>query len=456
MKNNSQWVDIDSIKPHPENPKDHEDYQLEEIAHNIKGNGFGKPIELSSDDYILAGHGVYHACMEILTLDDLNMIQGFQHKKKRVKIDYLQPLRKHDEPEAIAYMIADNKLAEKSNWIPSKLEKLTTNLKLRNFDISLTGFDLPELKKIQNENDVNERYKNQEHKLLNEDFIVPPFSVLDTKQGYWQDRKREWLSLGFESNLGRDTNLMKMSNVMIAKGGEKTGTSIFDPVLTEICYKWFCPPAGKILDPFAGGSVRGIVASMLGFEYFGIDLNPAQIEEDIKQSRELNLEPHYYNDNSMNIDKLINEDVDYIFSCPPYHDLEQYTDHPEDISNMDYPEFIENYNIIIKKAVDKLKEDRFGCFVVGDIRDKKGFYRNFVSDTINAFQQQDCILYNEIILLNTLGTAPLRVRKQFVNRKVTKTHQNVLVFYKGNPKNIKANFPEIEIEREEIIKGKAS
>ena len=41
------------------------------------------------------------------------------------------------------------------------------------------------------------------------------------------------------------------------------GTSIFDPVLCELVYRWFCPSKGKILDPFAGGSVRGIVAAHL-------------------------------------------------------------------------------------------------------------------------------------------------------------------------------------------------
>jgi len=51
-----------------------------------------------------------------------------------------------------------------------------------------------------------------------------------------------------------------------------TGTSIFDPVLTELCYRWFSPRGGQILDPFAGGSVRGIVASALGREYTGIEL----------------------------------------------------------------------------------------------------------------------------------------------------------------------------------------
>ena len=38
---------------------------------------------------------------------------------------------------------------------------------------------------------------------LAERFGVPPFSVLDARQGYWQDRKRAWLALGIQSELGR-------------------------------------------------------------------------------------------------------------------------------------------------------------------------------------------------------------------------------------------------------------
>ena len=59
--------------------------------------------------------------------------------------------------------------------------------------------------------------------------------------------------------------------------GGQTGTSIFDPVLCELAYRWFCPPGGHVLDPFAGGSVRGIVAVQLGREYTGIDLRPEQV-----------------------------------------------------------------------------------------------------------------------------------------------------------------------------------
>jgi hypothetical protein len=38
---------------------------------------------------------------------------------------------------------------------------------------------------------------------MNDKFLVPPFSVLDARQGYWQERKRQWLALGIKSELGR-------------------------------------------------------------------------------------------------------------------------------------------------------------------------------------------------------------------------------------------------------------
>jgi hypothetical protein len=62
------------------------------------------------------------------------------------------------------------------------------------------------------------------------------------------------------------------------------GTSIFDPVLAELAYRWFCPRAGRVLDPFAGGSVRGLVASRLGLFYCGIDLSEGQLEANRAQA----------------------------------------------------------------------------------------------------------------------------------------------------------------------------
>lgn len=352
--------------------------------------------------------------------------------------------------------------------------------------LSLPEFDLFEYEANKQSGSENE---SSEYVItsLQERFIVPPFSVLDTKQGYWQDRKRLWNSLGFDSQetregidivskggqvpavydlrnemrntLGREPNwdeilqLAKQRNIHVYEGA-----SIFDPVLAEVCYKWFCPPGGVIIDPFAGGSVRGIVAALLNFEYYGIDLRRQQVEANLKQAeklcRNVSRMPIWLTGNSDHLltGDYINKQADFIFSCPPYHDLEVYSDNPEDLSNMDYHDFCEAYRSIITKALNKLKPNRFACFVVGDMRDSKGFYRDFVSETIDCFtnciDENGCVahLYNEIILVTVAGSLPLRSGKLFsASRKVGKMHQNVLVFYKGDPSKIKEDFPALEV-----------
>lgn len=251
-------------------------------------------------------------------------------------------------------------------------------------------------------------------------------------------------------NTINDRNLIQNKDLNgLAQEVNESGTSIFDPVLCELIYTWFNIKGGSILDPFAGGSVRGIVANYLGFHYTGIDLRPEQIEANKEQGKAITpvSVPNWICGNSLNVSELTSQKYDLVFSCPPYYDLEIYSDNPNDLSNYkSYEEFLSDYNSIIKQSIDLLNENRFACFVVGDVRDKKGFYRNFVSDTIKAFEAAGAKLYNEAILITSVGSLPIRVTKQFQSgRKLGKTHQNILVFYKGDPKQIKPIFGNVEV-----------
>ena len=63
---------------------------------------------------------------------------------------------------------------------------------------------------------------------------------------------------------------------------------------------------------------------------------------------------------SLNIDTIAKGyEADLLFSCPPYTDLEVYSDAKEDISNMPYKEFLSVYREIIRKSCNLLKNDRF-------------------------------------------------------------------------------------------------
>jgi hypothetical protein len=127
---------------------------------------------------------------------------------------------------------------------------------------------------------------------------------------------------------------------------------------------------------------------------------------------------------------------DFVLTCPPYADLEVYSDDPRDLSTMDYPEFLSAYSKAIEGSASLLAPDRFFAIVVGEVREKKGggAYRGFVQDTIRACEAAGLRYYNEMVLLIPAGSMPMRVRRFFESgRKVGKTHQNVLVFVKGDP-----------------------
>jgi hypothetical protein len=103
---------------------------------------------------------------------------------------------------------------------------------------------------------------------------------------------------------------------------------------------------------------------------------------------------------------------------------------------MEYHTFLAAYKRIILRCAERLKDNRLACFVVGDFRDKRtGMYRGFVADTINAFREVGMPLYNDAILITMVGSLPIRVSAQFDGgRKLGKTHQNILVFAKGDPR----------------------
>jgi tRNA G10 N-methylase Trm11 len=236
-------------------------------------------------------------------------------------------------------------------------------------------------------------------------------------------------------------------------GASLTGTSIFDPVLCEVIYNWFGVKDGIVFDPFAGGSVRGVVAELLGQHYIGIDLSEKQIDANQINADKFGVSPVWHCDDSRNADRYIpNGSADLVFSCPPYHNLEKYSNHPLDLSNMNYADFIEAYREIISKSCSKLKENRFAVFVVGEIRDSKGAYRDFVGETKRIFIDNGLSLYNDIVLLESGATAAMRAGNTFnARRKVVKVHQNVLVFYKGDIKAIQGvcgnEFAWADIER---------
>lgn len=467
------------LKYDPRNYRIHTDKNKRLIRKSLEDCGAGRSILFDKDDCIIAGNGVYEQAQEL-----------------GLKVRIIES----DGTELIAIKRTDLSTEDARRKALALADNYTSDTSVFDFDAIVEDFGADELDAWEfkvDDLDIDDisvdDVKPDKGRVgcLKERFIIPPFSVLDSKLGNWQERKRAWLDLGIKSDDGREKEITfarsaqpprvyEARNLIREKTGVDPswdelqkycrehgipfmdGTSIFDPVLCELAYRWFNIPDGRILDPFAGGSVRGIVAAKLGMPYRGVDLRKEQVEANYRNATEILGEeafacidsPVWICGDSLEIDKHFNSmRADLVFSCPPYADLEVYSDNPADLSTMDYSEFLAAYREIIKKSCSMLNDDRFAVFVVGEVRDKNGVYRSFVPDTIALFQEAGLQYYNEMILVNNIGSLAMRAGKQFSNsRKIGKQHQNVLVFYKGDPSKIKENFPELDFSDDDLFK----
>jgi hypothetical protein len=233
-----------------------------------------------------------------------------------------------------------------------------------------------------------------------------PASVLHAAGGRWRARKRQWIEqLGIESEQGRGENLQGLSKTALAQGGG--GTSVFDPVLCELAYQSWCPELRVILDSFAGGSVRGIVAGALGLTYTGIELWSAQVAANRRQARrlprrELRRPPTWIEgDARQELPRLAEAGrrFDMVFTCPPYFDLERYSDNPADLSAMEPGGFEAALREVIAGSAALLDEDRFAVWVVGAVRDRAtGTLRDLASIVFDAHRKAGLAHYNDAIL----------------------------------------------------------
>lgn len=282
---------------------------------------------------------------------------------------------------------------------------------------------------------------------LQERFTIPPFSILDTRQGYWQDRKKNWNALIDDKGESREETLYSNKGNPVSNHLRtfKNGVSILDPVLAEIVNKWFGFDGCSTFDCFAGDSIFGYVSSHMGHPFTGIELR--QEQADLNNARIAGFPASkYICDDGQNVaTHILPDSQDLLFSCPPYFDLELYSDLPNDASNQKtYKDFIKILHNAFTAAIQCLRNNRFAVITVGDIRDGDGFYYRFVDDIKDIFKASGMKLYNELILVESIGASRLRVPGAMRNRKIIKCHQNVLVFYKGDPRKIKDIFPEIE------------
>jgi len=270
------------------------------------------------------------------------------------------------------------------------------------------------------------------------EFVEPPMSVLDRRSGRWRRRAAQWRSLGIQSEIGRastgvhpDTDYLR-----IRSDASDAGTSIFDPVLAELCLRWYSREGDRVLDPFAGGSVRGVVSSALGRWYTGVDLRAEQVEANRQQAGlGGDIEPTWIVGDSLEIVRHVGPayEADLLLTCPPYGDLERYSDDPSDLSAMDWPDFVATYSSILRESVSLLRGDRFACVVVGDVRDRSGAYRGLPDETRRALVAAGLSVIADAVIVDPHGSKQMVAARTFRGgRLLQRVHQYLIVAVKGD------------------------
>lgn len=118
------------LKPRATNPRTHSKKQIAQLVRSIQRFGFTNPVLIDDDDGLIAGHGRVEAARQ-LGMEEVPTVR----------------LSEMSEADIRAYVIADNRLAELAGWNDELLAlefQYLSQLDIE-FDVTLTGFALPEI-----------------------------------------------------------------------------------------------------------------------------------------------------------------------------------------------------------------------------------------------------------------------------------------------------------------------
>lgn len=205
--------------------------------------------------------------------------------------------------------------------------------------------------------------------------------------------------------------------------------SVFNPQLAQMILAAYAPMNGKIYDPFGGGGTRGYIATKMGYDYTGVEIREEEYNRVLAQMKEWNLNFKFILADSVKYRP--NESFDFIYTCPPYYDLEVYSDMEEDLSNApSYMEYLNMLQKVLKNCYDVLKKDSFAVFVVGNFRNKKGELEHLNGDLITKAKEVGFKLWDELIWMGASNVALTRCGKFEKNRKSVRMHEYIIILKK--------------------------
>lgn len=483
-----EYMPIDELRGAEHNPKGHDKPR---IANSISRFGFADASILDErTGRLVAGHGRHG---DLLARKD----QGKEPPEGVVVDDdgrWLMPVQRgwasRSDEDAQAFLVAHNRLTETGGWDEQGLLELLEGINDVDPELlDLTGYTEDDIEALGSSIDLGGAGEGGDgagdadapSRTLVDRFGAPPFTVLNARQGPWQERKRAWTSLGIESEIGRDGDLVydsaqrsftnwydvktaaevaagrKLTEAEVlaspeaAKLQTKGGTSIFDPALCELLYHWYTTPGDRVTDPWAGGSVRGIVAARMGRDYTGHELRPEQVDANRAQGDAILRDGDgtcewIGGDSRATLRDREAGTADFVIGCPPYYDLEKYSDDEADLSTLSTEEFDAAMVETVTETARVMADNRFAAFIVGNVRDGQGRLRSMHALMVRACAEAGLDYVQDAVLLTPIGSVRTTSARAFLaTRSLGRVHQEVMIFCKGDRKAAAARLGEVDL-----------
>lgn len=187
---------------------------------------------------------------------------------------------------------------------------------------------------------------------------------------------------------------------------------------------------GRILDAFAGGPPRGLVSTIMGYEYHGWEIRKSQIDENKAVLKKLGLKGATYHHEDGRFLEGAEGQFDCALTCPPYFDLEVYSDQDDDLSNSgSYSEFNAGMWLCAQAHRPLMKPGAFVLIVISLFRDRKTKELiDFRSHTVENFREAGFEFHQEIILSKNWGSAAIRAANAWKGQKLVPRDERLLVF----------------------------
>jgi len=211
--------------------------------------------------------------------------------------------------------------------------------------------------------------------------------------------------------------------------------SVFRADVASWILNLYAPRNGMCFDPFSGGGTRAILAAAHGLAYLGVELRAAQARATRKRCERLGASDfvHVVTGDSRDCSQIVaTAEADFVFTCPPYWNLERYHGGPADLSMQPtYKGYLREMRKVVAETYRALKPGSYSCWVVGQIRGRGPRLLPLNHDIAALHVQEGFVLKEEIMLAKRSTPAVRRIGGFEKGRRLLiRTHEYVLVFWR--------------------------